>query len=44
MLSDSRPESRRNPAEKVFEGVPTGPEEADLFGSFLAAHDFAARP
>jgi integrase/recombinase XerC len=42
MLSDSRPESRRNPADKVFEGVPTGPGEADLFGSFLAAHDFAA--
>lgn len=42
MLSDSRPKSRRNPADKVFEGVPTGPGEADLFGSFLAAHDFAA--
>jgi integrase/recombinase XerC len=41
MLSDSRPESRRNSADKVFEGVPVGPGEADLFGSFLAAHDFA---
>src|SRR5262245_6478213 len=41
MLSDSRPESRRNPADKVFEGVPTEPGEADLFRSFLAAHDFA---
>jgi integrase/recombinase XerC len=42
MLSDSCPESRQNTADKVFEGVPTGPGEADLFGSFLAAHDFAA--
>lgn len=41
MLSDSRPEARQNPADKVFEGVPTGPGEADLFASFLAAHDFA---
>src|SRR5262245_41902259 len=42
MLSDSRPESRRNSADKVFEGVPVGAGEADLFRSFLAAHDFAA--
>lgn len=41
MLSDSRPEPRRNSADKVFEGIPTGLEEATLFGSFLAAHDFA---
>lgn len=41
-MSDSRPESRRNTADKVFEGVPAGPGEADLFGAFLAAHDFAA--
>lgn len=41
-MSDSRPETRRNSADKVFEGVPTWPGEADLFGSFLAAHDFAA--
>lgn len=41
MLSDSRPEARRNSADKVFEGVPVAPGEADLFGSFLAAHDFA---
>jgi site-specific recombinase XerD len=41
MLSDSRSERRRNTADKVFEGIPTGPEEASLFGSFLAAHDFA---
>lgn len=41
MLSDSRPESRRNSADKVFDGVQTGPGEADLFRSFLAAHDFA---
>lgn len=42
MLSDSRPESRRNTADKVFEGVSAGAGEADLFGSYLAAHDFAA--
>ena len=24
-MSDSRPERRRNPADKVFEGVPVGP-------------------
>jgi integrase/recombinase XerC len=42
MLSDSRPERRRNPADKVFEGVPVGPGEADLFRSYLSAHDFAA--
>jgi integrase/recombinase XerC len=41
MLSDSRPEDRRNRADKVFEGVPVGAGEADLFRSFLAAHDFA---
>lgn len=42
MLSDSRPETRRNPADNVFEGLPTAPGEADLLGSFFAAHDFAA--
>ena len=41
MLSDSRPESRRNPADKVFEGVPVGAGEADLFRSYLTAHAFA---
>lgn len=41
MLSDSRPEARRNPTDKVFEDVPVGAGEADLFGSFLATHDFA---
>lgn len=41
MLSDSCPEIRRNPADKVFEGVPVGPGEADQFRSYLAAHDFA---
>jgi hypothetical protein len=40
-MSDSRPQGRQNWAEKVFAGVPVGPGEADLFGSFLAAHDFA---
>jgi integrase/recombinase XerC len=41
-MSDSRSERRRNPADKVFEGVPVGPGEADLFRSYLASHDFAA--
>ena len=41
MLSDLRRETRRNTADKVFEGVPAGATEADLFRSFLAAHDFA---
>jgi integrase/recombinase XerC len=41
MPSDSRQESRRNPADKVFEGVPVGAGEADLFGSFLGSNDFA---
>ncbi|MFO0847586.1 MAG: tyrosine-type recombinase/integrase [Gemmataceae bacterium] len=40
-MSDSRPESRRNPADKVFEGVSVGAGEADQFRSYLAAHDFA---
>lgn len=31
----------KNSAEKVFDGVPAGPEEASLFAAFLAAHDFA---
>jgi integrase/recombinase XerC len=42
MVSDSRPEGRRDWADEVFAGVPAGPGEADLFGSFLAAHDFAS--
>lgn len=41
-MSDSRPESRRNSADKVFEGVPAVAGEADLFRSFLNSHDFAA--
>jgi site-specific recombinase XerD len=41
MLSDSRPERRRNPADKVFEGLPVGAGEANLFRSYLAAHAFA---
>lgn len=42
MLSESSPESRRNPADKVFEGVSVGAGEADQFRSYLAAHAFAA--
>jgi integrase/recombinase XerC len=41
MVSDSRPEGRRNPADKVFEGAPVSADEADLFSSYIAAHDFA---
>lgn len=41
MVSDSRSEARRNPADKVFEGVSAGAGESDLFGAYLTAHDFA---
>src|SRR4051794_13501492 len=41
MPSDSRSEARRNPADKVFEGMSAGAGESDLFGAYLAAHDFA---
>src|SRR5690348_9901722 len=42
MLCDFRPEGRQNWADNVFEGIPVGAEEASLFKSFLAAHDFVA--
>jgi integrase/recombinase XerC len=31
----------KNSAEKVFDGIPVGQEEASLFAAFLDAHDFA---
>jgi integrase/recombinase XerC len=31
----------KNSAEKVFDGIPVGQEEASLFSRFLDAHDFA---
>jgi integrase/recombinase XerC len=31
----------KDSAEKVFDGIPAGPEEASLFAAFLTAHDFA---
>jgi integrase/recombinase XerC len=31
----------KNSAEKVFDGIPVGQEEASLFAAYLDAHDFA---
>lgn len=42
MLSDFRPEARRNPGDNVFRGVPVGPEEEALFNSYLAGRDLSA--
>jgi integrase/recombinase XerC len=42
MLSDLRPEGGQNSADKVFEGIPVGQEEAAHFTAFLDAHDFSA--
>jgi integrase/recombinase XerC len=41
MVSNSRPQGRQNSGDKVFEGIPVGPEESSRFTNFLAAHDFA---
>jgi len=41
MLSDCCPEGRQNPGDNVFEGIPVGPDEADLFDRFLFSHDFS---
>jgi hypothetical protein len=32
----------KNSAEKAFDGIPVGQEEAPLFSRFLDAHDFGA--
>lgn len=40
-MSESSPEKRQNSADKVFENLSVGPEEAALFLRFLTSHDFA---
>ena len=32
----------KNWGDKVFDGIPVGPDEPSLFGRFLSAHDFSA--
>jgi len=32
----------KNWGDNVFDGIPVGPDEASLFGRFLAGHDFSA--
>lgn len=41
MLSDSRPEDRKNTGDNVFRGIPVAGEEATQFSQFLDAHDMA---
>lgn len=41
MLSDSRPEDRKNSGDNVFRGIPVAGDEAALFTEFLDAHDLA---
>ena len=41
MLSDSRPEDRKNSGDNVFRGIPVAGDEALLFAQFLDAHDLA---
>jgi hypothetical protein len=32
----------KNSGDNVFDDIPVGPDEARLFGQYLAAHDLAA--
>jgi site-specific recombinase XerD len=41
MMSDSRPEGRKNSGDNVFRGIPLAGDEATLFGQFLDGHDLA---
>lgn len=41
MMSDSRPEGRKNSGDNVFRGVPVAGEESALFAQFLDAHDLS---
>lgn len=41
MVSDSRPEERRNRRDNVFEGLHVGTEEPSLVAAYLDAHDFS---
>jgi len=41
MVSDFRPDERRNSHDNVFEGLLVGAEEASLVAGYLTAHDFS---
>ena len=41
MVSDSRPEERRNSHDNVFEGLAVGAEEPSLVAEYFAGHDFS---
>jgi len=41
MVSESRPEERRNSHDNVFNGLLIGTEEASLVADYLAGHDFS---
>ena len=41
MVSDSRPDERRNSHDNVFEGLNVGADEASLVSAYLVAHDFS---
>jgi integrase/recombinase XerC len=41
MVSDFRPQGSQNWGDKVFKGIPVGPDEAALVQSYLDAHDFS---
>lgn len=41
-MSSFRQEGRENSGDNVFQGTPTGPDEAALFGQFLGSLDLAA--
>ncbi|WP_337173525.1 site-specific integrase [Paludisphaera sp.] len=43
MLSDSCPQRRRYSGDKVFEGIPAGPDESGLVLAFLDGNDFSAQ-
>jgi len=42
MVSDSRPQSRQNSADNVFQGIAIGEKEADLVSRFLNGNDFSS--
>ena len=41
MMSNSRPEDRKNSGDNVFRGIPVAGNEPALFAQFLDAHDLA---
>lgn len=41
MMSESRPEDRKNSGDNVFQGIPVAGDEPALFVQFLDAHDLA---